>query len=283
MHRFVPFSLNLRGRLVEFSRPQIMGILNVTPDSFYSVSRKYDADSIARHARKLLDQGADMIDIGGYSSRPGADEVSEEEELSRLEMGIRTIREKVSKDIILSIDTFRANVARRAVAEFGADIVNDISGGDMDSGMMPAVAELGVPYVMMHMRGTPATMQSMTDYNDVTADVMSELASKLSLANDLGINDIIVDPGFGFAKDLPQNYQLMKNLDLLHTLGRPILVGISRKSMIYKALGCQPEEALTGTTALNTIALLQGASILRVHDAKEASDTLKIVTQTLNS
>jgi len=283
MRKFIPFSLNLRGHLMEFTRPQIMGILNVTPDSFYAASRKFDADAIATHAERMLANGADMIDLGAYSSRPGADEVSEKEELSRLELGIRTIREKVSDNVILSIDTFRANVARTAIAEFGADIINDISGGNLDSRMYETAASLNVPYILMHMRGTPASMQSMTDYDDVTADVLTELARKLSILNDYGVNDVIIDPGFGFAKTLEQNYTLMHNLELFHVLGRPLLIGISRKSMIYKALGRGPEDALAGTTALNTISLIHGASILRVHDTQEASDAVKLVELTLNS
>ena len=283
MRNFVPFSLNIHGRLVEFTRPQIMGILNVTPDSFYAASRKFDAESIAGHARILISQGADMLDLGAYSTRPGADTVTEDEELRRLELGISAIRKYVSQDIIISIDTFRANVAKRAVGDLGADIVNDISGGDMDPLMYSVVAELNVPYIMMHTRGTPQTMQSMAKYDDVTAEVMAELAAKLSRINELGINDVIIDPGFGFAKDLRQNYRMMRQLELFHILERPLLVGISRKSMIYKALGGNPDDALAGTTALNTIALLQGAAILRVHDPKDAADAAKIVSLTLNS
>lgn len=283
MRNFVPFSLNIHGRLVEFTRPQIMGILNVTPDSFYAASRKFDAESIAEHARRLISQGADMLDLGAYSTRPGADTVTEDEELRRLEIGISAIRKNVSQDIIISIDTFRANVAKRAVGDLGADIVNDISGGDMDPLMYSVVAELNVPYIMMHTRGTPQTMQSMAKYDDVTAEVLAELAAKLSRINELGINDVIIDPGFGFAKDLRQNYRMMRQLELFHILERPLLVGISRKSMIYKALGGNPDDALAGTTALNTIALLQGAAILRVHDPKDAADAAKIVSLTLNS
>ncbi len=277
MHRFVPFSLNIKGYAVEFCRPQVMGILNVTPDSFYAASRRFDEESIAERAQELLSHGADMIDLGAYSSRPGADVVSSEEELRRLRLGISTIRERISKDIILSIDTFRADVARIAVEDYGADIVNDISGGDLDSEMYATVARLGVPYILMHMRGTPSTMQSLTNYSDITADVLSELAVKLSKLNDFGVNDVIVDPGFGFAKNVDQNYALMKHLEMFHVFDRPLLVGISRKSMIYKPLKCSPEEALCGTTVLNTIALIQGASILRVHDPKEASEAVKIV------
>lgn len=283
MRKFVPFSLNLRGHLVEFTRPQIMGILNVTPDSFYAASRQFDADSIASYAECMIANGADMIDLGAYSSRPGADEVTEKEEIARLELGIRTIREKVSDSVIISIDTFRSEVARIAIEEFGADIINDISGGDLDKNMYATVASFGAPYILMHMRGTPASMQSMTEYEDVTADVLADLARKLSILNDYGINDVIVDPGFGFAKTLEQNYRLMRNLELFHVLGRPLLIGISRKSMIYKAIDRNPEDALTGTTVLNTISLLQGASILRVHDAREASDAVKLVNLTLNS
>lgn len=284
MQNFKPFSLNIHGNLVEFTEPQVMGILNVTPDSFYASSRHLDADSIAKQAIGMLDNGVDIIDIGAYSSRPGAQEVCIDEELRRLKLGIETIRKNVSSDILISVDTFRSEVARIAVEEYGADIINDISGGTLDSEMFVTVKNLKVPYILMHMRGTPASMQTMTDYLDVTADVITDIAKKISILNDIGVNDIIVDPGFGFAKTVPQNFRLLHHLDLIgQATGRPLLVGVSRKSMIYKSLDITPEKALNGTTIINTIALLQGASILRVHDVKEAREAVNLVNLTINS
>lgn len=284
MRNFKPFSLNIHGNLVEFTEPQVMGILNVTPDSFYASSRHLDADSIAKQAIGMLDNGVDIIDIGAYSSRPGAQEVCIDEELRRLKLGIETIRKNVSSDILISVDTFRSEVARIAVEEYGADIINDISGGTLDSEMFVTVKNLKVPYILMHMRGTPASMQTMTDYLDVTADVITDIAKKISILNDIGVNDIIVDPGFGFAKTVPQNFRLLHHLDLIgQATGQPLLVGVSRKSMIYKSLDITPEKALNGTTIINTIALLQGASILRVHDVKEAREAVNLVNLTINS
>ena len=284
MRNFKPFSLNIHGNLVEFTEPQVMGILNVTPDSFYASSRHLDADSIAKQAIGMLDNGVDIIDIGAYSSRPGAQEVCIDEELRRLKLGIETIRKNVSSDILISVDTFRSEVARIAVEEYGADIINDISGGTLDSELFVTVKNLKVPYILMHMRGTPASMQTMTDYLDVTADVITDIAKKISILNDIGVNDIIVDPGFGFAKTVPQNFRLLHHLDLIgQATGQPLLVGVSRKSMIYKSLDITPEKALNGTTIINTIALLQGASILRVHDVKEAREAVNLVNLTINS
>lgn len=284
MRNFKPFSLNIHGNLVEFTEPQVMGILNVTPDSFYASSRHLDADSIAKQAIGMLDNGVDIIDIGAYSSRPGAQEVCIDEELRRLKLGIETIRKNVSSDILISVDTFRSEVARIAVEEYGADIINDISGGTLDSEMFVTVKNLKVPYILMHMRGTPASMQTMTDYLDVTTDVITDIAKKISILNDIGVNDIIVDPGFGFAKTVPQNFRLLRHLDLIgQATKRPLLVGVSRKSMIYKSLDITPEKALNGTTIINTIALLQGASILRVHDVKEAREAVNLVNLTINS
>lgn len=277
---FKKYSLNVGGKLFEICRPQIMGILNVTPDSFYSASRcGTDAGAIRRRVRQMLDEGVDMIDIGGYSSRPGADDVSPDEEYERLRKGIQIIREETA-DMPISVDTFRAEVAYRCVTECGADIVNDISGGDLDSGMFDVVAQLNVPYVLMHMRGTPSTMQTLTDYDDVTADVIADLQKKVNRLRLLGVNDIILDPGFGFSKNVEQNYELMRNVSAFTELEMPVLVGISRKSMIYKLLGSSPEESLNGTTVLNTLALMQGAHILRVHDVKAAVEAMKIVGAT---
>lgn len=272
---FQPFSLNLRGCLRTYDRPQIMGIVNVTPDSFYEGSRTMDEKALASRIAAMIESGADFIDMGGYSSRPGASEVPEEEEVARLRLGMKALR-AVDSGIPVSIDTFRADVARMAIEDFGADIINDISGGDLDGRMFETAADLKVPYILMHMRGTPATMQSMTDYTDVTAEVIASLSEKLRRLRLLGVADVIVDPGFGFGKTLGQNFELMRNLEAFSALGCPVLVGVSRKSMICKSLGITPDKALTGTVALNTIALTRGAAFLRVHDVADAVRTLKL-------
>ena len=269
-------SINIKGKLHYFHNPWVMGIVNVTPDSFYADSRTFDSQSIYNRIADLIEQGADAIDIGGYSSRPGAADVSAQEEYSRLASALEIIR-KHFPDTIVSIDTFRADVARKCVLDWQADIINDISGGIADPEMWNTVAELKVPYILMHMRGTPKTMQSLCDYSDVTADVIKDLAAKIDKMRQLGIADIIIDPGFGFAKTLEQNYTLMSELQEFKRLDMPLLVGISHKSMIYKALDIKPENALNGTTVLNTIALAKGADILRVHDVKEAKEAVKII------
>lgn len=269
---FKPFSLNIKGSLREFVSPAVMGIVNVTPDSFYGQSRSMDESAIAERVRAAISDGADMLDLGAYSSRPGADVVPVEEEVARLRRGLKVIRD-ISPEIIVSVDTFRADVARVAVSEFGADIINDISGGTLDDKMFETVASLGVPYILMHMRGTPATMQQMCEYEDVTADVIRDLSVKLRSLRLLGVADVIVDPGFGFAKTTEQNYEMMKNLECIDVLEAPLLVGISRKSMITKPLEITADEALVGTAVLDTIALSKGASILRVHDVKSAVQT----------
>lgn len=269
-------SINIKGSLHHFHKPWVMGILNVTPDSFFAESRTIETDDIRRRIDDLISHGADIIDIGGYSSRPGAPKVSADEEYSRLARGLEAIR-KYHPDTLISVDTFRADVARRCVSDWEADIINDISGGNLDAEMWPTVAELQVPYILMHMRGTPSSMQSLCDYNDVTADVIRDLAFKIDAMHQLGIADIIVDPGFGFAKDINQNYQLMAELDQFKQLNAPLLVGISRKSMIYRPLDITPQTAINGTTVLNTFALLHGANILRVHDVKEAVEAVKII------
>lgn len=271
---FLPFTLNIKGSIRLIERPQIMGIVNATPDSFFPGSRTLSRESIIERTRSMIDQGADMIDIGAYSSRPGAADVSAIEELRRLETALEAIR-SVNTDIPVSVDTFRANVARTAISSLGADIVNDISGGSLDADMLETVASLKCPYILMHMRGTPATMQTLTDYDDVTADVIKELSIILGRLEALGVSDIIVDPGFGFAKTVEQNYELMRNLETMENLlGLPLLVGISRKSMLTRPLGIKPDEALNATTVMNVIALSKGASILRVHDVKEARQAL---------
>lgn len=277
MRKFKPFSLNIKGKLVEVTRPQVMGILNITPDSFYDGSRSFYAEIIAHRINAMLNEGVDIIDIGAYSSRPGANEVSPQEEMQRLEMGMNILRMK-NVSCPISVDTFRAEVAKYAVETLGADIINDISAGLLDDEMIATIAQLKVPYIAMHMRGTPSTMNDCCDYNNITADVIGELSKQINKCTLAGINDIIIDPGFGFAKTLEQNYELLRDLELLHELGYPLLVGVSRKSMIYKALDTTANDALNGTTVVNTIALQAGAAILRVHDVKEAHEAIKIST-----
>lgn len=274
-----PFSLNIKGSLREFDSPVVMGILNVTPDSFYAGSHAFDHQAIEHRVQEIIAQGADIIDIGGYSSRPGADEVSEAEEMQRIERGLAIIRD-FDKSIPVSVDTFRAAVARRAIEEWGADIVNDISGGMADPAMFDTVAGLRAPYILMHMRGTPKTMQSLTGYNDVTADVVAELSKPLHRLMLKGVADVIIDPGFGFAKTTGQNYELFNNLDkIAELLGRPLLVGISRKSMITRICDITPDEALPGTIALNTAAIMKGASIIRVHDVAAARQAVTVLSE----
>lgn len=269
-------TLNLRGRLLELREPQIMGILNVTPDSFFSESRTPDEEHIAQRVKQMMNDGADMIDIGGYSSRPGANDVSTEEEMNRLRRGLRIIR-KLYPDVPVSVDTFRADVARMCIEEEGADIINDISGGMMDRQMFRTVAQLHVPYIMMHMQGTPDSMQLAPHYENLRQEVMLYFAERIDRLCQMGVKDIIVDPGFGFGKTMEHNYELMAHLEDFHVFGLPLLVGISRKSMIYKLLGGTPQTSLNGTTVLNTIALTKGAHILRVHDVKEAVEAKRIV------
>lgn len=273
---FKKYSLNIHGSLYELDSPKVMGILNVTPDSFYSGSRCSTDDAlIERRVHQIIDEGADMIDIGGYSSRPNADDISPEEEYSRLDRGLRIIR-TIAPQAIVSVDTFRADVARRCVENWGVEIINDISGGDLDDAMFDTVAGLKVPYILMHMRGTPATMNTLTQYDNVVVDVIKDLGAKVQRLNALGVADVIIDPGFGFSKTVEQNYRLMNHLGFFHSLALPLLVGISRKSMIYRPLGITPEQSLNGTTALNMVALAAGTHILRVHDVKEACEAVKI-------
>lgn len=269
-------TLNLRGRLLELREPQIMGILNVTPDSIFSESRTPDEEHIAQRVKQMMNDGADMIDIGGYSSRPGANDVSTEEEMNRLRRGLRIIR-KLYPDVPVSVDTFRADVARMCIEEEGADIINDISGGMMDRQMFRTVAQLHVPYIMMHMQGTPDSMQLAPHYDNLRQEVMLYFAERIDRLCQMGVKDIIVDPGFGFGKTMEHNYELMAHLEDFHVFGLPLLVGISRKTMIYKLLGGTPQTSLNGTTVLNTIALTKGAHILRVHDVKEAVEAKRIV------
>ncbi len=283
------FSLNIRGRLVEFDeRPLVMGILNMSPESFHTPRNAGNGEEgLARTVAKHMEEGADILDLGGCSTRPGLKSVSEEEETERVRKGMEIIRREAGDDVLVSVDTFRSSVARKAVEEWGADIINDISGGLLDREMLPTVGELHVPYILMHMRGTPETMTELCDYpNGVTGSVLSEMAERVGAAELEGICDIIIDPGFGFAKTVSQNWELMENLDALAILHRPILVGVSRKSMITKALGISTDMALNATTALNAFALDRGADILRVHDvaaAREACEMYAILKKsTLN-
>lgn len=268
-------TFNLRGRLLELREPQIMGILNVTPDSFYSDSRTPDEAHITERVRQMMDEGADMIDIGGYSSRPGADDVTPGEEMDRLRRGLRIVR-KLYPEVPVSVDTFRADVARMCIEEEGADIINDISGGMMDRQMFRTVARLGVPYILMHMQGTPDTMQVAPHYDNLRREVMLYFAERIDRLCQMGAKDIIVDPGFGFGKTLEHNYELMNHLEDFAVFNLPLLVGISRKSMIYKLTGGTPQTSLNGTTVLNTISLVKGAHILRVHDVKAAAEAKQI-------
>ncbi len=280
---FKKYSLNLHGRLVEIDKPLVMGIINATPDSFYSDSRMLDAHDIACKANEMAQQGADIIDLGACSTRPGAQVVDASEEIMRLNVAVKAVRQAVGDEILLSVDTFRASVARHCVEELGVDIINDISGGDLDQLMHSTVAQLQVPYVVMHMRGTPATMQQFINYDDdVVAVVLEELARKVDALHQCGINDVIADPGFGFAKTVEQNYRIMSQLEVFHALDVPLLVGISRKSMIQRVLNCDAAHALNGTTVLNTIALMKGAHILRVHDVRAAVEARTLVTFTNN-
>lgn len=259
-----------------------MGIINVTPDSFYASSRTAVPQAITERILRMKHEGASIIDVGGYSSRPGAADVSAEEEYSRVAVALQCIRAQWPQAVV-SVDTFRASVARRCVRDWQVDIINDISGGDLDPDMFDTVADCGVAYILMHTRGTPATMASLTDYDDVAARVMESLAFKAARLHQLGVRDIILDPGFGFAKTLEQNYSLMSRLPEIKSLGYPVLVGISRKSMIYRALDITPEESLNGTTVLNTVALLGGADILRVHDVQPAMQAVKLIQQLKNA
>lgn len=281
MTKFKPFSLNLKGELIEVTRPHVMGILNVTPDSFYSDSRSFDAEAISRRIDEMVSEGVDIIDLGAYSSRPGADEVPPQQEMQRLEMGMEILCKK-AVSVPISIDTFRAEVAEFAIKTLGADIINDISAALLDENMISTVAQLKVPYIAMHMRGNPSTMSQLTHYDNVTAEVMHELSERINRLTLAGVNDIIIDPGFGFAKTTEQNFELLRNIELLHELGYPLLVGVSRKSMIYKSLNITASEALNGTTVINTLALQAGAAILRVHDVKAAHEAIKLIQLTNN-
>ncbi|HDR88534.1 MAG TPA: dihydropteroate synthase [Bacteroidetes bacterium] len=269
-------TLNLGGRLVRLDRPLVMGVLNLTPDSFYAGSRSPSPEAALARTEAMLAEGADIIDAGALSSRPGAVPVSEKEECSRLFPVLEIIRKKYP-DCVLSVDTFRSGVARDAVRNFGVQMINDISGGHLDPGMWKVVAEENLPYVMMHMKGSPENMQQQAVYNDLMGEITAWFSSRIRKLREMGVNDIILDPGFGFSKTLDHNYTLMNRLDELAVFELPLLVGVSRKSMVYKLLNASPEEALNGSTVLHTLALWKGADILRVHDVREARETLAIV------
>ncbi len=271
-------NINIRGKLFDLSEPVAMGVINITPDSFYSGSRFLEEEALLKRISQILSEGGKIVDIGAYSSRPQAEEVNELEEKKRLKWALQSIR-KNFPEVIISIDSFRSSIVEWAAGEFGVDIINDISGGTLDPKMFSLVACLNKPYILMHMRGTSATMQQFANYTNITKEVISELSVKVLKLRELGVNDIIIDPGFGFAKTIDQNFELLRNLDMLKIFELPVLVGLSRKSMIYKNLSISPEEALNGTTVLNTIALMNGANILRVHDIKEACETIQMVSK----
>ena len=275
-------SINIKGKLLNLDSPKLMGILNITPDSFFAKSRYLlDNQGVIEKVDEMLLQGATFIDVGGHSTRPNADAVSEQEELDR----ILPVVEGISKNFpeaIITIDTFRSQVARKAV-QAGAAIINDISGGNLDKKMFETVAELGVPYIIMHSRGTPQTMTQLADYQDVTLEVIDELQKKIYKLRQLGVKDIVLDPGFGFAKKISHNFEILRKLEAFKIFDLPLLIGISRKSMIWKTLKISADEALNGTTALNMYALMNGANILRVHDVKEAAETLKLYESIVHS
>lgn len=270
-----PIYMNVKGRLLDLSTPQVMGILNVTPDSFYSDSRMQTEKDIADRAQQIIDEGASIIDIGAYSSRANAEHISAEEEMNRLRTGLEILNRN-HPDAVISVDTFRAEVAEQCVKEYGVAMINDISAGEMDNRMFATVAELGVPYIMMHMQGTPQNMQNEPHYDNLMKEVFLYFATKVQQLRDLGVKDIILDPGFGFGKTLEHNYELMAHLDEFSVFELPLLVGVSRKSMIYKLLGGTPQDSLNGTTVLDTVALMKGAHILRVHDVREAVETVRM-------
>lgn len=271
-----PRYINVNGRLIDLSEPQVMGILNVTPDSFYAGSRMETEKDIINRLHQITSEGASILDIGAYSSRPDAEHISTEEEMNRLRTGLDLVR-KHQPEAVVSVDTFRADVAKMCVEEYGVAIINDISAGNMDTAMFETIAKLSVPYIMMHMQGTPQDMQMNPHYDNLLKEVFLYFAERVQKLRDLGAKDIIIDPGFGFGKTLEHNYELMNHLDEFQLFELPLLVGISRKSMIYKLLGTNPEEALNGTTVLNTLALMKGANILRVHDVKAAKEAVTLV------
>jgi dihydropteroate synthase len=271
-----PRYINTGGRLLDLEIPRVMGILNITPDSFYKGSRYNSDQEILKAAVRMTEEGADILDVGGYSSRPGAEDVKLEEESKRVLKAIKLITRELPEAIV-SVDTFRADVAQMAITECGAHIINDISGGDADSDMFNVVEKLNVPYIMMHMQGNPLTMQLNPVYDDVVADILKWSADRIYRLHNSGVKDIIIDPGFGFGKTAAHNFELLRRLGDFAVAGLPLMVGISRKSMIWKTLGITADESLNGTTALNVVALLNGADILRVHDVKEAVQAVRLI------
>lgn len=271
----IQHTINVNGKLLSLSPTVVMGIINITPDSFYARSRANNEEAIRNRVCQIVEEGGGIIDVGAYSSRPDACEVSQDEEMKRLRTGLRIIRD-TNSTLPISVDTFRADVARMCVEEYGVSIINDISAGQLDSNMFHTVAQLQVPYIMMHMRGTPQTMQQQTTYQNLVTEMFLYFSSRINQLRELGLNDIIIDPGFGFAKTLEQNYELLQRLDDFQELNVPVLVGMSRKSMIYNLLGITSEEALNGTTIVNTIALMKGAAILRVHDVRSCVEAVTI-------
>jgi dihydropteroate synthase len=273
-----PRYINTGGKLLDLEIPKVMGIINITPDSFYKGSRYNTDEEILKAATKMLEEGADILDVGGYSSRPGAKDISTEEESNRVLRAVKVISRE-HPNAIISVDTFRADVARKAIVEYGAHMINDISGGDADINMYLVVANLNVPYVMMHMKGNPRNMQDNPVYDDVVADILKWFGERIFTLKSAGVKDIIVDPGFGFGKTVDHNFELLRRLGDFSITGLPVLVGVSRKSMIWKTLEITADEALNGTTALNSIALFNGADILRVHDVKEAVQTVQLISK----
>jgi dihydropteroate synthase len=271
------FTLNLHGRLLDLSVPKVMGVLNVTPDSFYDGGRFIGEKEVLRHAQRMLEEGADIIDIGGYSTRPGAEEIPVDEEKRRTLGAVKAIR-KEFPDAALSIDTFRSEVAFACLQE-GVALINDVSGGSLDEQMFKVVSNAKVPYILMHMRGTPQTMISQNQYENLNLDIIGWLQGRIDKLSSLGVKDIIIDPGIGFAKSIQQNFNIVNHLDVYRILDRPLLIGVSRKSLIWRTLKVTADQALNGTTVLNTVALMKGASILRVHDVKEAVETIKLYTK----
>jgi dihydropteroate synthase len=269
-------TLNLGGNLMELDPPKVMGILNVTPDSFYANSRYMSEEGLVSRLEQMVAEGVDIVDVGGCSTRPGSETVSEDEEWRRLKLALDIIRKRWPS-LPVSVDTFRAKIAERAVEEYEVGMINDISGGELDGAMFNTMARLNVPYVLMHLKGTPQTMQDQPHYDDLVLEMMHYFNVRVNRLKSLGVNDIIIDPGFGFGKTVAHNYELLRRLSELDVFGLPLLVGVSRKSMIYKPLKSKPEQSLNGTTVLNTLALLNGAAILRVHDVKEAKECIQLV------
>ena len=274
-------NINIRGKLFDLSKPKVMGILNLTPDSFYDGGVHNEINNIENHVNKMVEDGMDILDIGGYSSKPGTKNISVDEEITRVIPILKHIR-KIFPDLVISIDTFRSKIARTSLDE-GADMINDISGGTLDKNMMSVVAKNNCPYILMHMQGNPQNMQNDPSYENVTLEIIQYLAQRIKIAHDNNIVDLIVDPGFGFGKTLEHNFEILNNLEKFNVLDTPILAGFSRKSMIYKTLKTSSEKALNGTSSLNTIALTKGAKILRVHDVKEAKECIILHEKTISS